>query len=537
MFNGIPAIARQYLNMETTHPKAIMIEANTVEQSIYINRTPPIQLPFRNFLLHNRWNKALLWIAAIIIVIQFIIFKYMYPYAGFFDGGSYIYLETAYLNLDINIYPVGYPKFLRLFSALTHSDVALVAFQYVLLQGSALYFFFSLYYMYKPGKTITILLFACFVCNPLFLYMANYVTSDALFTSLSLLWFTSILWIIYRPTSRLIGIHALLLLLVFSVRYSALYYPLITVLAFLLSRQTLKKKIAGIAISILLIAGFMYHTSNQYKELTGTRQFSPFSGWQLANNALYAYRYVQDKKPDRIPARFKQLDAMVSIYFDTTRNVLLNPQEKDLANTWYMWNPNSPLQLYMQKNFRRDTTTMANLKPWATVAPLYADYGTYLIKQFPLEFVRFYLLPNAQNYSLPPVEFLGVYNMGKDNIGGIAKVWFDYKRSKVKTIFKDLNVNVLNFYPEFSAITNVLFMLGALGFLFLGGIKRYSAMAVALLLVSSLLLVNMGFSIFAAPIVLRLQVFPLLIALAFSLLLMEYILKSAFIEEKKHSHN
>lgn len=523
--------------MEATHLKAIMIETDTVEQSMHINNTPAMQLSFRDFLLHNRWNKVLLWIAVIVILIQFIIFKYLYPYAGFFDGGSYVYLETAYLNLDVNVYPVGYPKFLRLFSALTHSDVALVAFQYVLLQGSALYFFFSLCYLYKPDKIITILLFACFICNPLFLYMANYVTSDALFTSLSLSWFTSLLWIIYRPTSRLICIHALLLLLVFSVRYSALYYPLIAILAFLLSRQALKKKIAGMAISILLIAGFMYHTSNQYKELTGIRQFSPFSGWQLANNALYAYRYVQDKKPDDVPAHFKQLDAMVRIYFDTTRNVLANPQERDMANTWYMWDPDSPLQLYMQKNFQRDSTTIANLKPWATVAPLYADYGSYLIKQFPQEFARFYLFPNAQNYYVPPVEFLGVYNMGKDDIAHIARVWFGYKSEKVKTIFKDLNVNVLNFYPVFTAITNVLFMLGALGFILLGGIKQYSIMAVVLLLVSSLLLVNMGFSIFSAPITLRLQVFPLLIAFSFSLLLMEYILKTAFIEEKRHPYN
>jgi hypothetical protein len=497
-----------------------------------VNNIRDIPPSFRDFLLHNQWNKTLLWTAGIFTLLQFIVFKYMYPYAGFFDGGSYAYLETAYRNLDVNVYPVGYSKFLRIFSAFTHSDVALVAFQYLLLQCSVLYLFFTLSFIYKPGKIIKTLLFICVTANPLFLYVSNYVTSDALFISLSVLWFTTLLWIIYRPTPRQTYIHALLLLLVFSVRYSALFYPLIAILAFLSSRQSLRKKVNGIALSILAIAGFMYHTSNHYKALTGIRQFSPFSGWQMANNALFAYRYAQNRDLEDMPARFRQLDAMVRIYFDTTRNVLANPQEKSTATSWYMWNAKSPLQIYLQKNYQRDSTTIGNLKPWATVAPLYADYSSYLIRKYPLEFARFYLWPNAIKYYVPPIEFLEEYNMGKDSVGAMIQMWFGYKSGKVKTIFKDLKVNVLDFYPVTVAIVNVLFVLGVLGFVLLWGIKQWPSMAVSLLLVSSLLVINMGFSIFAAPIALRFQIFPLLVALSFCLLLLEYVFKTAFLTKK-----
>ena len=490
-----------------------------------------LQPSFRDFLLHHTFNRALLWIAGFSILLQFIVFKYMYPHAGFIDGDSYVYLESAYLNLNINTYPVGYSKFLRIFSTFTHSDVMLVLFQYLLLQSSALYFFFTLRYFYKPGRLVSLLLFGCLAGNPVFLYMSNYISSDALFLSLSLLWFTTLLWILQRPTGRLIAMHALLLLLAFTVRYNALFYPLIATLAFILSRQRVLVKVIGIAASFLVIAGFMYHTSNQYNRLTGIRQFSPFSGWQMANNALYAYRYVKDKKDKPLPDRFKELDGLVRSYFDSASDVTKHPEELLKANTWYMWDPKSPLQQYMKNHFKADSTA-SGLKKWATVGPLYADYGAYLIKQYPKEFAEYYLMPNALKYYVPPVEFLDTYNMGKDSVAPIAEFWFGYKTRKVSTIFKDLKVSVLNFYPVTAAVFNILFVLGMIGFVALKGIKDYPVLSLALLLVTSLWLVNFGFSIFAASIALRFQLFPLLVSFAFGLLLIEYVWKAATTEEK-----
>ncbi|GAA3946175.1 NAD(P)-binding protein [Chitinophaga oryziterrae] len=490
-----------------------------------------VQPSFKDYLLHNPLNRALLWVGGIGILSLFIIFKYMYPHAGFIDGDSYVYLESAYLNLNINTYPVGYSKFLRIFSTFTHSDVALVLFQYLLLQFSALYFFFTLRYFYKPGKLVSILLFACLAGNPVFLYMSNYISSDALFLSLSLLWFTTLLWILQKPTPRLIAIHALLLLMAFTVRYNALFYPLIATLAFILSRQRILVKVTGIAASFLVIAGFMYHTSNQYNRLTGIRQFSPFSGWQMANNALYAYRYVKDKKDKPLPSRFKELDGMVRTYFDSTKDVRKHPQELFQANTWYMWDPQSPLQIYMQHRFIKDSSASI-LKRWATVGPLYADYGAYLIKQYPKQFAEYYLMPNALKYYVPPVEFLDTYNMGKDSVAPIAEFWFGYKSRKVTTIFKDLKVSALDFYPVTAAVLNILFVLGVIGFVVLKGIRTYPLLSVTLLLVTTLWIVNFGFSIFASSIALRFQLFPLLVSFAFGLLLLEYVWKAAMTEEK-----
>ncbi|SEW03881.1 Protoporphyrinogen oxidase [Chitinophaga sp. YR573] len=492
------------------------------------------QHSFKDFILCVNWNKTMLWIAGIVVLLQFIVFKYLYFTPGFVDGDSYVYLETAFHNLNINTYPIGYSKFLRIFSAFTKSDIALVGFQYLLLQGSSLFFIFTLAWLYKPGKVAFAILFCCMVFNPAFLYMSNYVTSDALFLGLSLIWFTLLLWILHRPTPRLIIIHAVIILLAFTVRYNALFYPIVGAIAFLLSRQPLRMKIGGIVASILLIAGFMYHTSNQYNKLTGIRQFSPFSGWQMANNALYVYRFLQDKKLPNLPPDFKQLDHTVRTYFDTTRNIYAHPQEMLIANTWYMWDPKSPLQIYMNQQFKNDSTA-SSLKKWATVGPLYADYGAYLIKQYPATFALFYLLPNFMKYYAPPVEFLDTYNMGKDSIRPMGQIWFGLKNAKVNTHFKNPKVTVLGFYPVLVGILNVVFLFGLVGFAMLKGFKRQKLLSSGLLLVFGLWLVNFGFSVFASQIALRFQMLPVLVFMSFAVLLIEYVWKQAFTEEKQTS--
>jgi len=84
-------------------------------------------------------------------IVSFILFKLLYPYPDFFSD-SYSYLEAAYFNQDIAIWPIGYSKFLWAFHYLTHSDTAFVAFQYFFLQISALYLFFSILYLYQPSE-------------------------------------------------------------------------------------------------------------------------------------------------------------------------------------------------------------------------------------------------------------------------------------------------------------------------------------------------------------------------------------------------
>jgi hypothetical protein len=77
--------------------------------------------------------------------------------------------------------------------------------------------------------------------NPLSLHLSNMVNSDGLFLALSIMWFALLLWIIYKPSNKIIYWHTILLFAAFTVRYNALVYPLIALLAFRLSKLSLRK--------------------------------------------------------------------------------------------------------------------------------------------------------------------------------------------------------------------------------------------------------------------------------------------------------
>lgn len=472
-------------------------------------------------------NQSLLRAAAAVIITQLVIFKYFYPYAGFIDGDSYVYLQSAFFNLDINTYPVGYSKFLRIFSTFTRSDTALVAFQYFTIQAAALWLLFTLASIFKPRKVAKTFMLATVVCNPVLLYVSNYVSSDALFLALSLAWFTTLLKIIKAPTSKNTTLQAALLLAAFMVRYNALYYPLIATIAIMITKQRIKRKFLGITITILPVIIFITYDSSRYYVETGVREFTPFSGWQLANNALYAYRYVGNNNLKTPPPALQPLDRLVRHYFDTTRDPRLHPEEMIVASTVYMWDPRSPLNKFMDQVSKKDSTS-GYLKRWARMAPLYTQYGTWLIRQYPQTYLKYFLLPNAAKYYAPPGEFLDNYNMGRDTVAAIAQHWFQYPSSKVRPAAKDSKIKIMEVMPIAAAVTNITFILCWIGFTMLTGLNLRSEEHKILLLALTLWIANFCFSVLASPVTLRYQLFGLVTFSSFAILLLDRILERSF---------
>lgn len=494
-----------------------------MEQRVII----PIELPqdsFRQYLLGDRRNRISLCITAAAIVIQFAVFKYFYPFASYIYGDSFVYLETAYKNLDINTYLVGYSRFLRLFSVFSSSDTALVAFQYLFIQSSALFFLFTLFYFYQPGKLMQMILLAFIVLNPLFLHLANLVSSDGFFMALSLIWITLLLWIIHRPNICVLLWHALVLFAAFTVRYNALIYPAIATVVVFLSKLSVSRKIVGAGLGLILCGLFILYTGSRYKLLTGKWQYSPFSGWQMANNAMYAYRYVNSADRKSVPTRFKMLDNMIRTYFDSTRDVKKYPVEGIMASTVYMWTSGLPLSKYRDLQFKNDDSASA-LKKWATVAPLYADYGAYIIRKYPWQYARYFLWPNAKKYYAPPIEFLKVYNSGYDHVTQDAQKWFGYSSTKITARTKDVVVNTLDFYPIFSGVINVVMLCSVLCFGILNGFQMKILFRNGILIGGSIWLSNAGFTIFASSAALRFQSFPIIITAVFTFLLVECLWK------------
>lgn len=493
-------------SMDIHHPDDSQFSVNNAYQQ---------ELTFRDFVFHQKFNRQLLIVTSALVVLAFCIFKYIYPYAGFINGDSYQYIASAFYNLRVDIYPIGYPKFIRLFSVFSYNDTCLIAFQYLLFEISTITFLYSLFYFFNSSSWMRIGLLILIAPNPIFLFMANYISSDCLFLALSVFWFTTLIWIIHQPTLKLLALHCIIICMAFMVRYNALFYPFVSLLAFVVNNKKILLKILGFAMIVSVLGIFINYTANQFERITGAKQFTPFSGWQLANNALYAYRFIDSSDRVELPARFKMLDQDVRNYFDTTRNTKEHPQEMLIASTVYMWDSVSPLRIYMNKQFIHDSTK-GELTRWASVAPLYNEYGAELIKTYPEAFINYYIWPNFLKFYVPPVEFLEYYSTNVDTVPIEAKQWFWFKNNKLTHRTKEMKVTIFSYYPIFSAAINVIYLTICFSLFYLIKVK-YSEMLIQLwIVVTFYWLCNLGFSVLASPVALRFQLFPLTLCTAFS---------------------
>lgn len=483
---------------------------------------------FKSFLLQKKINRRFIWFSAIAVLIQFVLFKYLYPYANYIHGDSFGYIIAASSNADINTHMIGYSRFLRLFSVFSNSDTALVAFQYLLAQASGLFFLFTLFFFHNNiSKTVRIILWLFIVINPMFLYMANLVSSDCLFMGLSLIWLSLLLWLIHQPSNKIIFWHTVVLSLAFTVRYNALVYPAIAALVFLLIKIPVRKKTIGILTPAIICALFIFYTGNKYQKLTGVWQYAPFSGWQAANNAMYTYRYVDSASRKPVPAKFRVLDNMIRTYFDSTRNTQKFPAEAIKASTFYMWTPTMPLFQYRKKVITGKDTNAIELKKWALMGPFYKEYGSYILKQYPREYLEHFVWPNFIKYYAPPAEFLEYYNDRRDSVSPIAKSWFRYETTKVFSRIKDPKAYVLEIYPVLTGTMNVVLVCCIICYFMLVGFRARSPLNRTILIILTIWFLNAVFTIISSPAAIRLQAFPILFETTLALVLIDWLWKMA----------
>jgi hypothetical protein len=434
-------------------------------------------------------------------------------------------MEAAFKNNSISTLPIGYSKFLRLLSCFTSSHVLLIWFQYTILQVAVLYLLFTIKYLFSPGKWVIVILFGISILNTLLLYISNFVTSDALFTALSLGWFSQLLWMHYQPTRKLLIMHAVVLLFAFMVGNHALYYPVISILVILFICERTSTKLVGIAAIVLMLGCFIGKTLYSYKRTTGQTQFSAFSSWQLAANALYGYSHAPNISINKVPAQFRALHTIVNTHNDSIKKTWLGPHEN--LGIYYLWNEKTPLNLYMKQHWHKDSIT-GKIKRWVSMGPLYADYGKYLIKQYPIAYWKHFLLPNLVKYYIPETEYMGNYNMGRDSVDAIAVTWFLLKSNKVHNRFRNNQIQTPEYFPIAFAICNVVFVICFLAFYLLNGFIRSSHLTAKLLRVTSIILIcNMGFSVQVSPIVLSYQLFPMIVTIIFAILLLNFIIQES----------
>lgn len=482
------------------------------------------QETFFQFIWKNKINRRYLLIAAAGTIVQFMIFKMLYPFPDFFSD-SYSYLYAAYANLDVSIWPIGYSKFLRWFHFITYSDTALIGFQYFLLILSSLYFFFTINYLYSPLRFTRIILFIFLFFNPLFLYLCNYVNSDPLFAALSLIWITELLWIIYRPKWYRIITQAILLFSCFTIRNNAYYYPLISILTFVLSRYNMRSKIAGILFPFILIIPFIIHTRNETYKITGTKQFSLFTGWQLANNALYMFEYTDSAR--NLSPQAQEVDKLARQFY-SARDSSFHRSLNYYVGNFFIRENYAPLKRYMNKHYKISDDETAIIA-WGKSSVIFTEYGNSLIKRNLRAYIWEYMLPNARNYFLPPLEKLEIYNLGLSRVDPIAKFWFHYESERVSSISKTLQGTILSVFPALFLGLNTYLLATFLAIWLFEKYRFLSTdMVKSALIVVSFWILNFLFCVSATIIVFRYEFLPMIICLTFSLLSTEWFDKKTY---------
>ena len=443
------------------------------------------------------------------MVVEWIVFKSCYPFADFFTD-SYSYIEAAAQHDAIGYRPIGYSLFLRLVHAVWGSDTFLVTLQYILVQGACLGLFLTLVRQCSLSTRTSVILLAFLLLNPTIPYLCNYVSSDALFVGLSLIWLTVLMGVARTPSWWRLALQVSLLFIIFNLRYVALYYPAVASLSFLLLRKKASAvfKLTGIVCSIgvvLFCTGWIKHIT--YKR-TGADVFSAFSGWQIANNALHMYPFLPVDTVGLPSPESQELAMVVRSFFARTGPALL--KRGSVPTTEYMWVRSSPLHFYMSLLRGRQRTTYFNA--WNRVGPVFTQYGYFLVRRHPLAYIRYYGWNSAKSFFVSPLDVFAVYNEGHPTVDQVAATWFHYRDTRVRAWSFTAQAELMAPWPWIVLYLNIAFVITVVVFLSSRGRReRHPVFTGSLELTAAYLLSNALFCIAASPSVFRYQILPMIL--------------------------
>ena len=449
------------------------------------------------------------WLAVVLTIMaaEWIGFKCLYPYADYFTD-SYSYIQAAAQQDAIGYRPIGYSIFLRLVHAIAASDTLVVSLQYLVVQGASLGLVLSLRRWCGLRDRTMAGLMAFLVLNPLVPYVCNLISSDALFIGLSLVWLTVLMGLLRDPGWWRLGLQGVLLFLIFNLRYTALCYPAVAALTVLLARRGWVFTVIGVAASIgVVVAGTIWVKAITKRE-TGADLFSAFSGWQIANNALNLYRYIPVDTVGLPSPEAGELAGYVRDYF-------AGPPDSAGATTAYMWERNSPLHRYLQQYRQRNK--LSYFTAWNRVGVVFTQYGYWVARRHPWDYLRYYAWPSAKTFFLPDLDVFRVYNGGQAEVDEVAKDWFHYRQRRVTVYSATMEAKLLAPMPLLVLLLNIAFAGAALIYLPVAAVReRNPVFTGSFRLASAFLLANAVFSIFATPSVLRYQVLPVIVLFVFA---------------------
>ncbi|HEX8332841.1 MAG TPA: hypothetical protein VF622_09465 [Segetibacter sp.] len=460
------------------------------------------RLAFLRFVTSGE-NKKYLLAGFIIGIIYFIILRILFPVPSYYSD-SYTYIQAARDKYPISFRPIQYSEIINFFKNFSTSDVALIAGQYFSNVLANLLLFFSWVYFFPLRKVYKLLLFFFLICNPLYVFYSNYILTDAFFSSLTVAWFVILIWTIHKPAWYYIVIQLLLLVILFKLRYNAIVFPVFMAIALFFSKQAPWKKLTSTAVSFLLIGILVSNTSKKTETFAGTRTFSAFSGWQLANNALHILRTEKIDSAAIEDEEVRNILNYMQGYFDTTTAKI----DSSSVTASYMWSNNSPLKGYLLNRYMKDNSYFSYFEAWTSLGPIYNRFGRTVILKKPFSYIQNFVVPNGKDYFIPPLEAYETYCADADTLNPITVTFYNYKTNKIGDKHPAVYTTLFKPWRYIFGVINILFLILAVIYLVL---KRYKTEPVlfnkTLLCFSAFYLFNFFFVIALAPTVFRYHLF------------------------------
>ncbi len=280
-------------------------------------------------------------------------------------------------------------------------------------------------------------------------------------------------------------------------------------IAYILSKQSIWKKIVSITITFLLIIEMIISTIYKTEEATGIATFSAFGGWQLASNAMFPLKHVNFDSADFDTKTSKEMCVFIKHFYDSlkTKNHF-NPDT--IVNTQYMWCWYSPLIQYQNYYFTKIYLPSYNLHPsgksidrfivlhpkllswnsagpvfvikkkqpqydllsFTAMGPVFEEFGTEVIKKYPLEYLRYYIWPNITVYFHPPVELLEKYNEYFTTLGYPETTFYNFPSNKIDRSYAGLIYILMAPWSWLFTLINILFLLLVTAYYFVRAYKN-----------------------------------------------------------------
>ncbi|PZF72928.1 hypothetical protein [Taibaiella soli] len=439
----------------------------------------------------------------LIAIALFIFFKFLFPYPDVFLD-SVNYLQWGLTDAQIAYRPLGYSHFLMLFSGYGNNYINVVAFQYLVFVIATKFFLDTIFSIFNPNNKIKWLCWILILLNPINLFINNLISTDGLFISFSAVWLASLLQFLYAGKRKYVylAIHLISFIFLFGLRYNALYYPAISVLAFLfLKKENFLTKLIPVVLTSAVFLTLYINTCDNSDKQVGVPILSGFGGWAMANNALHVYRVTNVDSSIWDDSDDKELHQFVLRFKDSISGTKTGVTDR------FLWDKKSPLKQYLAKDLKLKKYTNY-LAGWWGESIQYNTFGKKLIMSYPGAFFKGFYGPNLGYVFYPPTEVLGMYNQYNQHLEPSWQEYFGVHQDQFTTKAPAIQECFVKAFDLFCIPLSIITTLCSLflAFLFVKTVAKRKSVTPAfatLVILAAFYIISTLLLAFAHPVLLR----------------------------------